>query len=502
MSTARVVGIVPDGPADLAGLRVGDVLLAVNGMPIRDIIEFRVLTDEPEVSLVVDRSGLQFELDLDKAADRRSASRSTRRCSIGCARATTTASSASSTSCRKWHAEEPVREGRRLSALVPLRELHDAHALHRGRPGTGDHRGPVAAVRVDPRDRPAGAQRDVAQQAGRHEPAVAAGAARPRHRGARADRGVPGPQRRRRSSPTRCVDCSTSTRTRRRRVVPLGVSKFNREPRMRRTPSSEADRVVDLVDEWQERFLPTRSAIAWCTPPTSTTCSPASRSPSRPYDGTSPCTRTGSAWPEPSSSSSAARSTDAAIGVQPGFFNSVDGAPPRATGPPGCRAEHTPGSVLLDRPTPPTHRSASSPGAYGKPPCCAPLIAELGRDDVRIDRGRESRFFGGNVGVAGLMVGEDVARTLVGQPPRSPLSASGRLSVRRPVPRRPHTRRPPPHPSTSSPPTASRCERRLALAMTAASRRNDPDSVGNGHLELPTVVAIVGRPERRQVDVD
>ncbi|HMT24432.1 MAG TPA: PDZ domain-containing protein, partial [Microthrixaceae bacterium] len=68
MSTARVVGIVPDGPADLAGLRVGDVLLAVNGMPIRDIIEFRVLTDEPEVSLVVDRSGLQFELDLDKAA--------------------------------------------------------------------------------------------------------------------------------------------------------------------------------------------------------------------------------------------------------------------------------------------------------------------------------------------------------------------------------------------------------------------------------------------------
>jgi NifB/MoaA-like Fe-S oxidoreductase len=44
-----------------------------------------------------------------------------------------------------------------------------------------------------------------------------------------------------------------------------------------------------------------------------------------------------------------------------------------------------------------------------------PLVAELDRDDVRIVP-VENRFFGGNIGVTGLMVGEDLARVLAGQP--------------------------------------------------------------------------------------
>jgi NifB/MoaA-like Fe-S oxidoreductase len=44
-----------------------------------------------------------------------------------------------------------------------------------------------------------------------------------------------------------------------------------------------------------------------------------------------------------------------------------------------------------------------------------PLVATLDRDDVRIVE-VENRFFGGNIGVTGLMVGEDVARVLAQQP--------------------------------------------------------------------------------------
>jgi hypothetical protein len=44
-----------------------------------------------------------------------------------------------------------------------------------------------------------------------------------------------------------------------------------------------------------------------------------------------------------------------------------------------------------------------------------PLLAELGRPDVRVVT-VENRYFGGNVGVSGLMVGEDLARALAAEP--------------------------------------------------------------------------------------
>jgi hypothetical protein len=45
----------------------------------------------------------------------------------------------------------------------------------------------------------------------------------------------------------------------------------------------------------------------------------------------------------------------------------------------------------------------------------APLLARIGRSDVRVVE-VENRFFGGNIGVTGLMVGDDLARVLAGQP--------------------------------------------------------------------------------------
>ncbi|HNI35861.1 MAG TPA: PDZ domain-containing protein, partial [Microthrixaceae bacterium] len=67
MSTARVVAVAPGSPADEGGVVVGDLLTAVNGQPIRDVIEYRVLTDDAEVSLSIDRGGLELDIDIEKA---------------------------------------------------------------------------------------------------------------------------------------------------------------------------------------------------------------------------------------------------------------------------------------------------------------------------------------------------------------------------------------------------------------------------------------------------
>jgi NifB/MoaA-like Fe-S oxidoreductase len=67
----------------------------------------------------------------------------------------------------------------------------------------------------------------------------------------------------------------------------------------------------------------------------------------------------------------------------------------------------TPGEAV-DAPT------AIVTGEYGAA-VLGPLVDDLGRGDVRIVTVR-NEFFGGNIAVAGLMTGEDVARTLAVEP--------------------------------------------------------------------------------------
>ena len=101
---------------------------------------------------------------------------------------------------------------------------------------------------------------------------------------------------------------------------------------------------------------------------------------------------------------------DEATGVAPGFFAWVDGAPaegyraPRVVPPAGTVA-------LLPRRDAPI---AILTGEYGAR-ILTPLVDELGRDDVRVVPVR-NEFFGGNVGVAGLLVGSDLARVLADEP--------------------------------------------------------------------------------------
>jgi NifB/MoaA-like Fe-S oxidoreductase len=53
-------------------------------------------------------------------------------------------------------------------------------------------------------------------------------------------------------------------------------------------------------------------------------------------------------------------------------------------------------------------------GTYGAR-VLRPLVERLGRDDVRVVP-VDNRFFGGTTAVTGLLVGEDLARTLAAEP--------------------------------------------------------------------------------------
>jgi putative radical SAM enzyme (TIGR03279 family) len=54
---APVAGVAPSSAASRCGLAAGDVLLAINGMPVRDTIDVRVYSGEPELEMVFDRGG-------------------------------------------------------------------------------------------------------------------------------------------------------------------------------------------------------------------------------------------------------------------------------------------------------------------------------------------------------------------------------------------------------------------------------------------------------------
>ena len=100
-------------------------------------------------------------------------------------------------------------------------------------------------------------------------------------------------------------------------------------------------------------------------------------------------------------------------GVRPGFFAWVDGAPAE-----GYRAPRL--APIGAGPTPVQLRpAAGAPVGVLTGPLGArvltPLVEGLGRHDVRVVP-VDNQFFGGNIGVTGLMVGEDLARVLRQQP--------------------------------------------------------------------------------------
>jgi putative radical SAM enzyme (TIGR03279 family) len=191
-------------------------------------------------------------------------------------------------------------------------------------------------------------------------------------------------------------------------VVPLGISDHSNEPAMRAHTRAEAEHVVDLVERWQDiylRLLGHRLVFA-----ADEYYLLAERPFPEPdaYEGF-PMHEDGIGMARAFELEFTGQSTEG-IGPRPGFFQWVDGAPAE-----GYRAVR----VELRRSLAPSATDLRSKvgiltGPYGAR-VLQPLIDGLDRDDVRVIT-VDNRFFGGNIGVTGLLVGEDLARVLAEQP--------------------------------------------------------------------------------------
>lgn len=66
MPSARVVAVAPGSPARLAGVLSGDEILSVNGEAVRDVIRYQLQADEPVVELELRRGGLERVVVVEK----------------------------------------------------------------------------------------------------------------------------------------------------------------------------------------------------------------------------------------------------------------------------------------------------------------------------------------------------------------------------------------------------------------------------------------------------
>ncbi len=199
-------------------------------------------------------------------------------------------------------------------------------------------------------------------------------------------------------------------------VVPLGVSRFNREARMRPHTRVEAAAVVDCVHDWQEVFagvLGHRMVYA---------ADEYYLLADRPFPdpavyGDFPMYEDGIGMARAFEAELFGTGSRATSEERGGFFRSADAD---LSG--SADAEYEPyrgvratGDQLLrigPRRQAPVGILTAPYGAR----VLRPLVERLGRPDVRIVT-VDNRYFGGNVAVSGLMVGADVSRLLADQPP-------------------------------------------------------------------------------------
>jgi putative radical SAM enzyme (TIGR03279 family) len=185
-------------------------------------------------------------------------------------------------------------------------------------------------------------------------------------------------------------------------VVPLGLSRFSTEPDMRPHTTEEARSVLSTVTEYQELC---RSALGRRLVFASDEYFLMAGQPfpdADAYEG----------YPQHENGIGMVRAfgeafdgdPTAAQGVRPGFFAWVDGAPPD-----GYRA---PRAAL----SPPRRDDAPITvvtGTFGAE-VLGPMLAGSG-ERVRV-LAVENRYFGGTIGVAGLLTASDLARALAGEP--------------------------------------------------------------------------------------
>ena len=230
-------------------------------------------------------------------------------------------------------------------------------------------------------------------------------------------------------------------------VVPLGVSGFNREPDMRPHTRAEAEARARHHRPRGRSATSTRSAAGSCSRPTSTTSWPAARSRTLDdYEGVAQHENgigMARVFEAEVHGALAGDGVDGATGTRSGFFAWVDGAPPEGYRAPrqterrarGARRARDDGAPRPSRSSPATYgeRGARAAAARARPSGPGTRVRLLAV---------ENRFFGGNIGVTGLLTGADVAPRAGRRRRGRPGAAARRRAVERPLPRR-HVRRRP-----------------------------------------------------------
>jgi putative radical SAM enzyme (TIGR03279 family) len=207
-------------------------------------------------------------------------------------------------------------------------------------------------------------------------------------------------------------------------VVPLGLSRYSTEPEMRAHTRDEALETCATVARWQEIFTSVLGRRMVHAADEYYLMAGIDLPAVEHYDG----------FPQHENGIGVVRAFaerfwgDVAVphGVRSGFFASVDGAPAA-----GYRAERMAAPVATgDAAGSGATGDAASSGATGdaadpRPVAvltgtyAAPVLADLvrrhGAPGARVVPVIND-YFGGNIGVAGLLTGADLARTLAGQP--------------------------------------------------------------------------------------
>lgn len=423
MSAARVIAVAEGSPADLAGVAVGDVVVAVNGQVLRDVIQYRLVTDEAEVSIEVDRGGIETTLDVVKEPGvplgmevESSVFDEIRTCDNHCE------------FCFIYQLPPGMRpslylkdDDYRLSFLygnfTTLTRFTEADLERVLTEGLSPLY--VSIHATDP---------DVRAEILRNR----RGGVSLRWLRALLDHGVevhgqlvicPGLNDAEILDDTLAGILDEYPELVHVAAVPLGVSKFNPEPRMRPHTVEEAAAVVDLIEEWQEVFCELVGHRMVFAADEYYLLAGRPFPPAERY-GSFPMHEDGIGMARAFEAEFAGYTEGHAIGIQPGFFSWVDGAP--AEGYRSSRWEATtemPRHATASTPTPsvvqvdpPSRRAPVGvlTGLYGAS-IIEPLIDSIDRDDIRVVP-VENRYFGGNTAVAGLMVGEDLARVLADEP--------------------------------------------------------------------------------------
>ena len=168
----------------------------------------------------------------------------------------------------------------------------------------------------------------------------------------------------------------------------------------------EAEQVIDIVEEWQDLFLQiTNQRIVYAADEYYLLAR-------RPF----PETKTYGDFPMHEDGIGMARAFEKDFlngdsqvkHHRPGFFSSVDGAP--AQGYRAPRTAEVPVKLTQKKHQPITVLTGDFGASVIKP-----LLEKINRSDVEVIA-IENKFFGGNIGVTGLLVGEDLKRVLEEKP--------------------------------------------------------------------------------------